>query len=82
VCVCVCVCVSEREREIEREKERRERKRFLSLSGFWPQSLAGNSTLMRCVNPETSLLTNIHQVLTLCVFFHQGLDRKQITHLK
>lgn len=38
---------------------------------------------IRCVNLEASLLTNVHQVLTLCMLcFRQGLNGKQMTHLK
>ena len=44
--------------------------------------LLGNSTPVTCVNLETSLLTINHRGLTLCVCFHQGLNKKQKTCLK
>lgn len=41
-------------------------------------ALLGDFTLVRCVNLETSLLTRIHQELTLSLHFRQGVYSKQM----
>lgn len=44
--------------------------------------LLGKFMPMRCANLKSLLPTDAHRGLTLCMCFPQGLNRKQMTHLK